>query len=318
MNRSIEAGAQISTTGSHHKKKHKHQLPLVFSKYKFYLDVRASKSKTALIEDINCLGGTLAEFLTREVTHVISECPEWKFSTLNSSKCGPPSPWTPGATPSPVTSIDGDRKQKVRSRVESIVGATKLADSYPSADVLETAKRFKCQIWAFAKTLAWIDKFKAKYRKVNISGGERDRQTHHTPIQRSNNYNLVEPFIKIDSTVRYCKPVFSELKAWPKINLESYAGISPFSEQKKQSARKKLSSRLEPVRNKEDIKKKKDPVKKKVSGFCEICNVNYSEIERHLRGESHTKFVRDLSNWKELDANTDSEVVLLRRNSILF
>jgi len=314
MNRSVEAGA---STGSHHKRKHKNPLPLVFSKYNFYLDVKASKSKTALIEDICILGGKLAEFLTREVTHVISECPEWKFSSVNTSKCGPPSPWTPGATPSPVTSIDGDRRPKVRSRVESIVGSTKPTDSYSGADVIETAKKFRCQIWAFNKTLSWLDKFKAKFRKANISGEGNSRHIHHTPIQRSNNYNLVEPFIKLDSTQRYSKPSFSELKAWPKINFESYAGISPFSEQKKQSARKKLANRLDPVRNKEDFKKK-DTVKKKVSGFCEICNVNYSEIERHLRGESHVNFVRDLSNWKELDANTDSEVLLHRRNSILF
>lgn len=49
----------------------------------------------------------LVEFLTKEVTHVISEGPEWKFLVLSSGKCGPPSPWTPGAaTPSPSTSLD--------------------------------------------------------------------------------------------------------------------------------------------------------------------------------------------------------------------
>ena len=48
---------------------------------------------------------TLVEFLTKEVTHVISEGPEWKFLSDGSS-CGPPSPWTPGASPSPSTSLD--------------------------------------------------------------------------------------------------------------------------------------------------------------------------------------------------------------------
>ena len=50
---------------------------------------------------------SLVEFLTKEVTHVISEGPEWKFLLVsNGTSCGPPSPWTPGATPSPSASWD--------------------------------------------------------------------------------------------------------------------------------------------------------------------------------------------------------------------
>ena len=296
-----------------------------------------SKTKTKLVEDISALGGNLVEFLTKEVTHVISEGPEWKFLVLSSGKCGPPSPWTPGAaTPSPSTSLDGDRRQKVRSRVESIVGNAK-AESIPGGDVIETAKKLGCQIWALNKTLAWLDKFKAKYGKICSLSSSHSRQNSHTSashntsavtttssLVRPQQQDLAAPFIKLDSTLRHARPSFLELKTWPRINLEGYAGTSPFSDQRKSlKHRNRLSiggagdSRVESLRVKEELRKK-ECAKKKVSGFCENCNVNFSELERHLRGEVHQKFVRNSANWKELDANTELHNLHTINSSILF
>ena len=73
---------------------------------------------------------TLVEFLTKEVTHVISEGPEWKFLLVaNGTSCGPPSPaptlspWTPAATPSPATSTSHDVRHyiPIKSKIEGDV-----------------------------------------------------------------------------------------------------------------------------------------------------------------------------------------------------
>jgi hypothetical protein len=293
--------------------------------------VKVSKIRSKLVEDITALGGNLVEFLTKEVTHVISEGPEWKFLVLSSGKCGPPSPWTPGATSSPSTSLDGDRRQKVRSRVESIVGNTK-PESIPGGDVIDTAKKLGCQIWSLNKTLAWLDKFKAKYGKICSFSSSQSRQQHanNTPcssaanrssLPRPKQQGLAEPYIKLDSTLRHARPSFLELKAWPKLNFDGYSGTSPFSDQRKSlKHRNRLNlggdNRVESLRAKEELRKK-ECAKKKVSGFCENCNVNFSELERHLRGEVHQKFVRNSANWKELDANTELHN-LQTNSSILF
>jgi len=39
------------------KKKEKKKFPAAFSKYKFYLDIKASKVKSSLLDDIAALGG---------------------------------------------------------------------------------------------------------------------------------------------------------------------------------------------------------------------------------------------------------------------
>jgi hypothetical protein len=200
--------------------------------------------------------------------------------------------------------------------VESIVGNTK-PDSIPGGDVIETAKKLHCQIWSLKKTLEWLDKFKAKYGKVFSSSGSINRNHSTTPsssssrssLTRPKQQNLAEPYIKLDSTLRHARPSFLELKVWPKLNLDGYAGTSPFSDQRKSlKHRNRLNiagdNRVESTRAKEELRKK-ECAKKKVSGFCENCNVNFSELERHLQGAQHQKFVRDAANWKELDVNTE-------------
>ena len=45
------------------KKKEKKKIPAAFAKYKFYLDIKASKVKSTLLEDITALGGvSLVQF----------------------------------------------------------------------------------------------------------------------------------------------------------------------------------------------------------------------------------------------------------------
>jgi hypothetical protein len=293
------------------KKKEKKRFPAAFAKYKFYLDIKASKVKSTLIEDILALGGSLVEFLTKEVTHVISEGPEWKFLLVsNGTSCGPPSPWTPGGTPSPSASWDGDRNKKIKSRAESILNATKAPErSGGCSDVLEIAKKFKCHIWSLNKTLTWLTKFKSKYG--NLHSGQKQNQQKHKERE------LRDPFLKLDSCLRYAKPTFSEFKSWPRISLEGWAGSSPFSEQRKKQKKKSFPGRFELNHKKEEPSpRRKECAKKKDGGFCEICNKSYSDLDGHLKGELHNKFVKDVNNWTEVDCKVDTSLPLAR--SILF
>lgn len=282
------------------KKKEKVPTTTPFTKYRFYLDVKASKVKTALISDVLSFGGTLVEFLTKEVTHVISEGPEWKFA-LDGSICGPPSPWTPGASPSPSTSLDGDRVKKGKTRVDSILGAAvrnQDRNGSGNTDVLDTAKKFKCRIWAFNKTLDWIVRYKRKlshFPQLNPKSANKVKER-----------DLRHPFIKIDSSLKYTRPAFQEFKTWPRISCDGWAGSSPFSEQKRKVKRKSIATRLCLEDKKEEAPpKKKDCPKKKEGGFCEICNKSYSELERHLKGAEHSGFIKDDSKWTEVDCKVD-------------
>jgi len=210
-----------------------------------------------------------------------------------------------------VSFFQGDKSKKVKSRADHMLNATRTPErSAGCSDVLEIAKKFKCHIWSLNKTLAWLTKFKSKYG--NIHSGQKPSQVKHKER------DLRDPFLKLDSSIRYARPSFSEFKTWPRISLDGWAGSSPFSEQRKKQKKKSFPGRFEPNRQKEEDPslRKKECSKKKDGGFCEICNKSFSALDSHLRGELHTKFVQDINNWMEVDCKVDTTQPSAR--SILF
>jgi len=299
------AGATPPVNG---KLKTKVKIPLAFKDFKFYLDIRG-KAKASLIEDLKNLGGQLEECLSKEVTHVISDSPEWKFP-VSTAACtaGPPSPWTPTQTPSPATSTSVDSADRRRcvtapnSRAEAILAKVKGSGSKvaSTSSVLDTARRLNCQIWSQAKTLAWLAKFKSKYGNIKSSTKDREGRSDTKKV-------LTSPCIKLENEVKNTRPVYQELKQWPVLYFDGRPGSSPFSVPSCKQKTKKLAKRLD-VQREQPVKKvvkKEDktvcPVKKRSGGFCEICNKNFSELERHLATEQHIQFVTDQENWAEVD-----------------
>lgn len=292
--------------------------PPAFAKYRFYLDVRSTKSKGALIEDIKSLGGALEEFLSKEITHVISDSPEVKLPPASTAGAGagggPPSPWTPTPTPSPATStsLEGVERNKrsgaqPKSRVEAILEAAKHPQkSGGSSDVLENARRWNCQIWSLEKTLKWLQKFQDKYGPLRPKSRPHARDSSPSVATVVTSARLLEkPCIKLENTARRNKPVFAELKAWPTIYYDGKPGTSPFSVPSSKEKSKKLAKRLDIHRD--VLKKAKKPsppkvvTKKRQSGFCEICNKSYTDLEEHLASEGHVQFVNNSFNWREVD-----------------
>jgi len=303
--------AVAGTTPISGKVKSRVKIPLAFKEYKFYLDIRG-KAKASLIEDLKNLGGQLEECLSKEVTHVISDSPEWKFPSA-ACTAGPPSPWTPTQTPSPATSTSVDSADRRRcvtapnSRAEAILAKVKGSGSRlpSSSSVLDTARRLNCQIWSQAKTLAWLAKFKSKYGSIKPSSLTKDKEgKSDSKAQRV----LASPCIKLENEVKNTRPVYQELKQWPVLYFDGRPGSSPFSVPSCKQKTKKLAKRLD-VQREQPVKKvvkKEDkpvcPVKKRTTGgFCEICNKNFSELERHLATEQHTQFVTEQENWAEVD-----------------
>ena len=170
-----------------------------------------------------------------------------------------------------------------------------------SSSVLDLAKRLNCQIWSVNKTLQWLEKFRAKYGSSKSSSRK--------PEAKVEKKYLISPVIKIENEAGNTRPVYLELRSWPELRFDGRPGSSPFSvPSSSKHKNKKLSKRLdvdreEPVTKvpKKEEKQVCSSAKKKTSGFCEICNVNYSELEKHLVTNQHQQFVVDLQNWTEVD-----------------
>jgi len=317
---STNARTPLFGTGVHQSQANiKTKVPQAFKEYKFFLDLREGRSRTTLAEEIKLLGGQLEECLSKEATHLISDCPlsEYPQST---STAGPPSPWTPTQTPSPATPSSavggsctdrtrrsacgpsvGSRAEVILSKARPQIKACVGGSSNSSRQVLETALRLKIQVWSYQKTLTWLQKFKDKYGSLSKSVGK-VRQ----PSESRNKRLLTNPCIKLESSARNLRPVFAELKSWPNLHFDGRSGSCPFTVPSSRSKSRKLSKRLDLERDANKSVKKDSKasasVKKKSSGFCEICNVNYPELEQHLLTEQHIKFVTDSNNWKELDS----------------
>ncbi len=253
----------------------------------------------------------IEECLSKEVTHVISDTPESKFPVSQGGAVGPPSPWTPTQTPSPATStsaLDSDRRKcstAPPSRAETILSRVRNSGSRltNSNSVLETAKKLNCQIWSLAKTLQWLTKFKAKYGSVKVSS----RKTE-TRVEKK---TLLPPALKLENEAQLTRPNYLELKAWPVLRFDGRPGSSPYSipSSSKQKV-KKLAKRLDVDREenqatakvpRKEEKQSCSAQKKKTSGFCEICNINFSELEKHLVTTQHQEFVFEQANWTEVD-----------------
>ena len=250
--------------------------------------------------------------LTKEVTHVISDNPDITSTNSQGLPIGPPSPWTPSQTPSPATStsaIDSTDRRKCptgpNSRAEAIrARARTSARSDSSTSVLEKARRLgisDSNIWSLSKTLQWLLKYKAKYGFSKGSGSKEK--------SKSEKKQLVAPAIKLEEEASLNRPVYAELKSWPVLRFDGKPGSSPFSVPSSNSKQKvrKFARRVGISQAENNLKKKveKKEVKKvrksKSSGFCEICNTNFSQFEKHLESQQHKDFVEDPDNWSTID-----------------
>ena len=227
---------------------------------------------------------------------------------------GPPSPWTPAQTPSPATStstLDSDRRRHVPStRAEVILARAKNSGSVvaSSNSVLAKARRLGIKnLWSLEKTLVWLTKFKAKAqaqaRELSLRGSRTEPRVEKNVLQH--------PAIKLESEANLTRPYTLELKTWPLLRVDGRPGSSPYSIPSSSKHKQKLAKRLDVDRdeNRATVKviprkeeKQSPPAqKKKTNGFCEICNSNYSDLEKHLATAEHQLFVSDTSNWAEVD-----------------
>jgi len=172
--------------------------------------------------------------------------------------------------------------------------------------VLEKAKSLDCSIWSLAKTVVWFEKFKQRYGAIaSLQKSEEPR--------RSGKRQLVTPCLKLENECNNTRPLYSELKAWPELYFNGRPGSSPFSvPSDKQKSAKQLAKRLDVEREqpKKILKKEETPAKKKSGGFCEICNLSFGELEKHLSSEQHQQFVTNPDNWKELDESISQAGIL--------
>ena len=82
--------------------------------------------------------------------------------------------------------------------------------------------------------------------------------------------SLTDTYIKVEDLEGRYKPLFKEIKEWPKIFYHSSIGSSPFDDPKLEHSLKKACAKTE------------KPIK-----LCELCIINYTDTTKRIKGLRH-------------------------------
>lgn len=168
----------------------------------FYLDIKSNKECTKFESSLKSLGASIAIFLDRSVTHVITDRRDKSRGVLSPAASASPLP-----SPSPTTS---ERSSLPRSRGAAMLDSVCYFSTTAAADPISLANRWKIPV--ICAGALWRD----------IARFETVRQPQKK-IPKVNSH-----FIKIETVLGNRKPDLLKLTNWPDLNLDGCLGQSPF------------------------------------------------------------------------------------------
>ncbi|VVC91391.1 unnamed protein product [Leptidea sinapis] len=113
-------------------------------------------------------------------------------------------------------------------------------------------------------------------------------------------------FIKIEFLDKPCKPVFKEFDEWPRISLETYSVKENKEKNNSQETNAIPSNNNQKMTRKSRPRIKEKELKEEKGGYCEMCNIDYTDASLHRRSPHHLAFVRDHTNFLSLDSLINS------------
>ncbi|XP_032218307.2 serine/arginine repetitive matrix protein 2 isoform X3 [Nematostella vectensis] len=271
----------------------------------FYLDLNGYKNISSLTSRLQELGGKVEEFLSKDITFLITnrKDADGRLSPRSNSTPSPgiPSPFPPSKSSSTRTCLSPYSPDspycmeppkptpKESMRGKTLAKKATLKKATGSCNILANAV-------TWGVTIINVDKVQERLAEF---GPYEPRQATKTMV----GYNMSKlkvrlrklkpPFIKVvDKSCQY-KPLFQEFKSWPTLNFDSPVWSCPFDSPK---TIRDLEKAKQPKKNDHQ------EVKKPKKGYCECCRLHYEDLDVHLRGDHHQAFARDDSNYTDLDS----------------
>lgn len=280
------------------------------SKYKplcgkiFYLDLPSITICEKLQKDIKDLGGRVEEFLSKDISYLVSNKKEAKYAQTLGQISPVPSPESAYAaeTTSPHPSHDGssfkspDRVCLSRGKLLA-EKAVKDHDFIPANSILSNALSWGVKILHIDDIRYYIDQKKKELSALKKSSTSvRDAgKKAGTGIQKARTGRLRKPFLKVEDVNRSYRPFYLQLTSMPSINCSTQKPCSPFDIDKPSSIQKQVQPK--PRINTDGDKCGGTPVQlqlkeKRKKGYCECCLQKYEDLETHLLSEKHRNFAQ--------------------------
>ncbi|KAM5203464.1 protein DBF4 homolog A isoform 1-T1 [Hipposideros larvatus] len=295
------------------------------SKYKplwgkvFYIDLPSVSISEKLQKDIKDLGGRVEEFLSKDISYLISNKKEAKFAQTFGRISPAPSPESPynAETTSPHPSHDGSSFKSPDSVCLSrgkllVEKAIKDHDFIPSNSILSNALSWGVKILHIDDIRHYIEQKKNElYLLKKSSTSVRDvGKRVGIGTQKARTGRLKKPFVKVEDASQIYRPFYLQLTNMPLINYSIEKPSSPFDVDKPPSIQKQTQVKLR-IRT-DDDKCGGFPIQlqlkeKKKKGYCECCLQKYEDLETHLSTERHRNFAQ--SNYYQVVDDIVSKLV---------
>ncbi|XP_012498955.1 PREDICTED: protein DBF4 homolog A [Propithecus coquereli] len=294
------------------------------SKYKplwgkvFYLDLPAVTISEKLQKDITDLGGRVEEFLSKDISYLISTKKEAKLAQTLGRISPVPSPESAftAETTSPHPSHDGSSFKSpdtvCLSRGKLLVEkAIKDHDFIPSNSILSNALSWGVKILHIDDIRYYIEqKKKELYLLKKSSTSVKDVGKKVGIGTQKTTGRLKKPFVKVEDMSQLYRPFYLQPTSMPFINYSIQKPCSPFDVDKPSSIQRQTQVKLRiqtdgdkcggtPIQLQLKEKKKK--------GYCECCLQKYEDLETHLLSEQHRNFAQ--SNQYEVVDDIVSKLV---------
>uniref|UniRef100_A0A452QBU9 DBF4-CDC7 kinase regulatory subunit n=1 Tax=Ursus americanus TaxID=9643 RepID=A0A452QBU9_URSAM len=276
------------------------------SKYKplwgkiFYIDLPSVTISEKLQKDIQDLGGRVEEFLSKDISYLISNKKEAKFAQTLGRISPVPSPESAytAETTSPHPSHDGSSFKSPDSVCLSrgkllVEKAIKDHDFIPSNSILSNALSWGVKILHVDDIRYYIEQKKKELYLLKKSS---------TSVRDVVYFSCIFFIIKNLMYLSFCffrlyRPFYLQLTNMPFINYSIQKPASPFDVDKPSSIQKQtqVKLRIQTDGNKcGGIPIQLQLKEKKKKGYCECCLQKYEDLEtvNHLLSEQHRSFAQ--------------------------
>uniref|UniRef100_T1JHF9 DBF4-type domain-containing protein n=1 Tax=Strigamia maritima TaxID=126957 RepID=T1JHF9_STRMM len=254
-----------------------------FSSKSFYLDLTGFDEIKTLSEDILLLGGSLEQFLSKDVTCVITNRSNKKSAQGNPRYLNDTPDTSCRKTPAKLNvNKDGANLQIVSRGIEILKKAAKVNSG--NCNVLDNAVKWGLEIIQLTEMLAMIEKYKAKLAlRKQMCKKEAELKSQRVKVLR-------KPYIKFEEVNRQTRPAYLEFSSWP---------VSVFTSDKYLSLNSARSRRksTEVTAAIATAKSKKR--------FCEICSTPFHGLKTHVTSEQHRKSMNGNRRYSIFDSLTD-------------
>ncbi|XP_036617933.1 protein DBF4 homolog A isoform X1 [Trichosurus vulpecula] len=279
------------------------------SKYKplwgkvFYLDLPSVVISERLEKDLKELGGRVEEFLSKDISYLISNKKEAKYAQTLGCISPVPSPESTctGGNTSPHPSCDGSSFKTpdpvCMSRGKLLVEkAIKEHEFIPSNSILSNALSWGVKILHIDDIKYYIEQKKKELYLIKKSSTSL-REGKRLGIQKTKTGRLKKPFVKVEDSSHHYRPFYLQLSNIPLINYSIPKPCSPFDLDKTSSLQKQTQAKQRNRMGCEADEGRCPPARprlreNKKKGYCECCSQRYEALQTHLLSEQHRNFAQ--------------------------